>query len=148
MNLDKIYKFLETGGKVYGDKNESILSIRLIEEELKELTSANLVQDNQEIKDAVVDLFFVIMNAAYYNGISTEEIEEMYERVYISNMSKFCTSTVEATSTVDAYKNGTHWDKLGVKIDCYYEKHGDYFIIKRHDGKILKSLNYKPVNKL
>lgn len=148
IDLNKIYEFLEISGVKFGNKLKVNLSISLIDEELIELKQGCINNDKEEIKDAIADLFVVLMNNAYYNNISIKEIEEMYNKVCISNKSKFCTSTVEASATVDAYKNGTHWDKLGTKIDCYYEKVGDYFIIKRNDGKILKSINYKPVNKL
>lgn len=148
IDLNKIYIFLETGGNKYGDTSKKNLSIELIREEFKELTIASHENDRQEIKDAIGDLFFVIMNNAYFNGISVEEIEEIYEKICISNMSKFCTNQVEAQETVDAYQNGTHWDKLGTKIDCTWEFVNNYYIVKRNDGKILKSINYKPVNKL
>lgn len=148
IDLNKIYKFLGISGARLGDNLKIDLSLSLIDEELNELKQGCSNNDKEEIKDAIADLFFVIMNNAYFNNLNIQEIEDMYEKVCISNMSKFCTTVEEAEETVKHYLNGTHWDKPEVEIDCYYEKVGDYFIIKRNDGKILKSINYKPVNKL
>lgn len=148
IDLNKIYTFLETGGNKFNDTSKKDLSIDLIREEFKELILANSENDIQKIKDAIGDLFFVIMNNAYFNGITVAEIEDIYRKIYISNMSKFCISLDEAIQTVEAYENGTHWDKLGTKIKCYFDTVGNFFVVKRQDGKILKSINYKPVKTL
>lgn len=148
IDLNKIYEFLEISGAKKDDKTKIDLSISLIEEELNELKQGCLNNDKDEIKDAIADLFFVIMNNAYFNNLNIEEIEEVYNKVCISNMSKFCTSVEEAEETVKHYLNGTHWDKLGIIIDCDWYKEGNYYIVKREDGKILKSINYKPIKSL
>lgn len=128
-----------------GDNYQFHLWKGLMLEELEETVQGFAFNDKQEQLDGLADLIWVTCNWAHMNNL---DLISMLEKVDKSNYSKFCTSTVEASATVDAYKNGTHWDKLNTKIDCYYEKVGDYFIIKRNDGKVLKSINYKPVNKL
>lgn len=148
IDLNKIYKFLGISGARLGDNLKIDLSLSLIDEELNELKQGCSNNDKEEIKDAIADLFFVIMNNAYFNNLNIEEIEDMYEKVCISNMSKFCTTVKEAEETVKHYLNGTHWDKVGTHIDCDWHKVDNYYVVKRNDGKILKSINYKPVNKL
>jgi NTP pyrophosphatase (non-canonical NTP hydrolase) len=148
IDLNRIYKFLEISGAKLGDNFKVNLSLSLIDEELNELKQGCLNNDKEEIKDAIADLFFVIMNNAYFNNLNIKEIEEMYNKVCISNMSKFCSTVEEAEETVKHYLNGTHWDKLGVVIDCNWEYAEPFYIVKRIDGKILKNINYKPVNKL
>jgi hypothetical protein len=128
-----------------GDDKQFNLWIDLMEEELKETIAATKDNNPEGILDGLADLIWVTCNWAHMNNL---DLISMLEKVDKSNYSKFCTSTVEAVATVDAYRNGTHWDKMGVQIECDYKKVGDYFIIKRNDGKILKSLNYKPVNKI
>jgi hypothetical protein len=52
----------------------------------------------------------------------------------------------EALHTVHLYELGKHPDKLGVKIDTYFSKVNDYYIIlRKEDDKIMKSYLYNKV---
>lgn len=102
--------------------------------------------DMTELRDACADLRVVIGNLIHFAGIN-EQYEKDFEEVMNSNFSKFCFSEEEANKTIEAYANGTHPNKMGDVIDCYKEKSGNYWIVKRiEDGKILKSINFKDVN--
>lgn len=65
------------------------------------------------------------------------------DKVYKGNMSKLCITETEAQSTVKAYFNGTHPNKLGVKIETYYKKAKKGFVVyRKSDNKYLKSINF------
>ncbi len=145
--IENILKWLETAGvKQEGSPKQFDLSVSLIKEELDELITGYENNDKNEQTDAVADLIWVSLNWAWMNNLS---IVEMLEKVEQSNYSKFCVSEQEAIDTVIAYSEGTHWDKMGVKIECECIPVGEFFVIKRKDNqKILKNINYTPVSKL
>lgn len=142
-----VYDWLSTAGQVPSEKKVD-LAISLIEEELQELKDAWGSGNRTEFLDAVVDLYWVVTNAPYFAGESLEEVQSYVNKVSLSNWSKFCKSEQEAVDTCRAYTDGTHPDKPGLKIDCDYEKSGDWWVIKRSDGKILKSLYYVNVSNI
>lgn len=131
----------------FGIPNESDceLAISLIEEELAELKAAVKAKDEMEVKDALVDIGYVlnafIVRAGYHNMYNND-----YAMVHRANMSKLCKSEEEAKRTVDAYRTGTHPHKPGVKIDCYYERTDDdaWAVFRSSDKKYLKSINWVP----
>lgn len=139
MDIKDIYEWLETAGQV-PDKRKVSLALDLVREELQELEDALFFDNREEVLDALEDLKWVLGNCAFFYGLSLEEINDYANKVSISNWSKFCTSQDMAEVTVDLYKKGEHPDKLGEKIDCYYERVGQFWIVKRTDGKILKSI--------
>lgn len=116
---------------------ESILALKLIYEEAKELEDALCHEKNTpnlaEIGDSLGDLYFVVTQAAMIHGLDPEML---IDRVYTSNMSKLCLTEQEA---VDSVKNYT--DK---GIETYYTQLPDgKFIIKRTvDNKVLKGINF------
>lgn len=137
--IKDIYEWLETAGQV-PDKRKVSLALDLVREELQELEDALFFDNREEVLDALEDLKWVLGNCAFFYGLSLEEINDYTNKVSISNWSKFCTTQDMAEVTVDLYKKGEHPDKLGEKIDCYYERVGQFWIVKRTDGKILKSI--------
>lgn len=137
--IKDIYEWLETAGQV-PDKRKVSLALDLVREELQELEDALFFDNREEVLDALEDLKWVLGNCAFFYGLSLEEINDYANKVSISNWSKFCTTQDMAEVTVDLYKKGEHPDKLGEKIDCYYERVGQFWIVKRTDGKILKSI--------
>ena len=143
-----IYNWLSTSGFEFGDENNTSLAFELVNEELEELKYALHTNNTQEIYDACIDLKWVLGNVMYFNSIDLNKLKEYEELVSISNWSKFAKTEQEAINTIEAYRSATHPSKLGTRIDSYYEKVGDYYVIKRHDGKILKSLLYTSVDQL
>lgn len=144
--IEKILDWCKLAGiSQNGDDKQFNLWKGLMLEELNETEESFLSNNKEEQLDGLADLIWVTCNWAHMNNL---DLLSMLKKVEESNYSKFCTSLDEAVQTVEAYENGTHWDKLDVKLKCYFDIVGDYYIVKRHDGKILKSINYKPVNKL
>ncbi len=146
---ENVYKWLELAGGKKGDLEKVELCKKLILEEIDELFIALEDNDLEEVKDAFVDIRWVTLNLTYFLGISLDELNDYARKIEISNYSKFCKNEQEALDTIYNYENGTHWDKMGEEIDCYFEKQGDFYIVKRRDnGKIMKSINYKSVRSL
>lgn len=104
----------------------------LIDEEAYELyESCNSIQ----ALDAIADILYVTYGAAVAYGFSEEQVEKAFEEVHKSNLSKLWTvDDLKLLSTL--YPNG----------ECYFEKRGDRFIVKRADGKVIKSPSYKPAD--
>lgn len=146
MNIQKdVYEWLEVAGIEYqGAFEQRKLGLDLVEEEKEELANAILFGDKQEILDACVDLFWVVTNNLVFNGITLEEFEEYAQKVSYSNWSKFCISEEDAINTVKAYAEGTHPDKPGHQIECYWKQVGKLYVIYRtEDNKIMKSIFYE-----
>lgn len=68
-----------------------------------------------------------------------EALEEAFGRVHESNMTKFAPTEEGAKATVAEYLGE------GVVAD-YSEVGGLYTIYRKRDGKVLKYLDYEPVN--
>lgn len=145
-SIDTIHKWLRIGGFKDGDDSKINLSLNLIDEELEELKESIYNNDEQGVYDSVADLWFVIHNTTFFLNLHPEDINHYFENVIKSNYSKYCITEKEAEDTVEAYRSGTHPNKTGHRIDSYYEKVGEYYVVKRHDGKILKSINWKEPN--
>jgi len=108
--------------------------------------SYNDKESLHELRDACADMRVVLGNLIHFAGIK-EKFNEDFNEVMDSNFSKFCSTEEQAQESVEAYANGTHPNKMGEVIECYYEKVGDYWIIKRkNDNKVLKSIGFKEPN--
>jgi len=102
--------------------------------ELLDTNEVNLV----EVLDAALDQRVVASGTDLCFGFQ-HLIEAGDIEVYNSNMSKFDLNNDDATATVEKYR------KDGIEV--WGEIVGDYIVIKRKgDNKVLKSINYKPVD--
>ena len=119
-------------------KDRAKLRIDLIKEELEELEKA--VEDNNivEVADALTDLEYVVLGAALEFGL-TNIFGELFDEVHRSNMSKSCKSLQEASMTVE------HYDKRDGTKAFIFES-GENYVVRRDDGKLLKSIRYSPAN--
>ena len=145
---EQIYKWLEIGENEFGDTSKLPLAISLVEEELQELKDAIKNKDKKEVINAGVDLWWTICNCLMFSSITVEELQKEFDNVEKSNFSKYCKTFEEARDTVEAYGNGTHPNKLGEIIQTHVvpTKYREYpFVVKRMDGKILKSIFYKDI---
>jgi predicted HAD superfamily Cof-like phosphohydrolase len=120
------------------DKERCILRISLIREELNELQKAIADDDITEVADALCDLQYVLAGTVLEFGMGGL-FKDMFEAVHESNMSKACSTPLEASDTLN-YHLLVH-DVFG-KV----EQVGGKYVVKRDDGKVLKSINYKPVD--
>ena len=131
------------------DKEELKKKVELIKvlviEELDEFLDALEHIDGKEMRNAIVDAQWIINNLSFYAGFTEEEIEEEAKLVRESNFSKFCKTENEAIESIVAYLKGEHPNKLGESVDCKYYETGNTeypYVIKRLDGKIMKSINF------
>lgn len=75
----------------------------------------------------------------YLFGFTQDQMNEAFKRVHENNMSKFCKSFSEALLTVDDYANQG--------IETLHEQVGDYYVIyRKSDKKIMKSIQWTPVD--
>ena len=102
------------------------LRYRLIDEEAQELAEAT---DKTEYLDAIGDLLYVVYGAALAAGFSPHQVDAAFTEIHRSNMSKVWTD-----------------DELDhIPADCRSTRVGDNrHIVRRNDGKIVKSPSYSP----
>ena len=142
--LEKVEEFHNTfelpvlSEPVIPSKERCNLRLSLIKEELSELEHAINENNLVETFDALNDLLYVLGGTVLEFGMK-DKFKEGFDEVHRSNMSKSCSSIEEALNTVDYYK-----DKDGVSSSIFGEE--NKLIVKRSDGKILKSINYSPAD--
>ena len=84
------------------------------------------------------------MGASY--GVN---LDEAFDRVHRSNMSKLCSTEQEAKDTVLWYIEQRDAGKLPYDSPAYRRGNeaGDYWVVyNENTGKILKNINYNAVN--
>jgi len=120
------------------NKELALFRVKLIQEELDELTEAIENNDLIEVADAFVDLQYVLSGGVLTFGLG-DLFYKLFAEVQRSNMSKACNTEEEAIETVNEYReNG---------VETYYQySEGKYIIYRKEDNKILKSINYSPAN--
>lgn len=132
------------------DDTTKSLRAKLCKEERKELDEA---EDLTEYLDAVVDSLYVTLGAAAAAGFTSETIGEAFTEVHRSNMSKLWTQ-----DEVDDVRSGLNTFSLGDLSGGLFDKEHDVIpadfcnwadrclIVKRKDGKVIKSPGYTPAN--
>lgn len=91
------------------------------------------------IIDAFKDLEYVTYGGELTFGLQ-EVSEEAFEEVHNSNMSKLCNSYDEAKQTIEKYASE------GIEVESTEDNNGKFLILRKSDGKVLKSINYKEAN--
>lgn len=119
-------------------KKQSDLRITLLQEELNELKEAINNKDIVEIADALGDIEYVLVGTILEFGLGNQ-FKKAFDKIHKSNMSKVCNSLKEAKETIQYYKE----KEIEVK---YVKKNDKYLVYRVSDKKILKSINYKPVD--
>jgi len=113
----------------------------LIEEELQELKDAIKAKDKVAYLDAVCDLAYVVDGLGQL-AFGAENYMDGFERVHLSNMTKFCQDEQEAIETCEWYRK-----EKGVEAYYTYVEDVNLWVVRRKDdGKVLKSVNYEPVH--
>ncbi len=113
--------------------------IDLLQEELNELKQAVADGDLVEVADALADLQYVLSGAVLEFGMG-EKFADMFAAVQESNMSKACKSLEEAQATQKNYQE-ERWMEGRI-----VQKWNDYIVYRNSDDKVLKSINYTPVD--
>ncbi len=154
-NFEKVVEF----NKIFGvpiskepqlnifDKNPKLTKLRfdLIKEEVDELSDAIKDKDFPEVVDALGDILYVVYGAAASFGV---DMNEVLDKIHKSNMSKLCNTEEIAIKTIERYQdlyvnNKSEYDSPVYRKD---EKTNKYIVYNKTTGKILKSINYKPVD--
>lgn len=119
--------------------NQRIVLLRegLIEEENTELSAAATAGDIVEVADALCDTLYVVLGAFTAYGFKPELVEELFDEVQRSNMSKICKTQEEAQSTMFNYATETP-----SILTSAFEKDGLWIVERKSDKKVLKSINY------
>ena len=117
------------------------LRISLNQEENKEFSDACIEENIVEVLDALCDLQYVLTGAVLEFGLGSV-FETAFAEVHRSNMSKACLTEKEADETINHYnqRDGT----IGYKV--FDEVKNVWFVYRKDDNKLLKSINYSPAN--
>jgi predicted HAD superfamily Cof-like phosphohydrolase len=101
------------------------------------------IYSNKQNFIGVIDTTLEIIYCTYMLGILMGvDLDQSVSMVHNSNMSKICSTEDEAKSTIEWYKlNETRYDSPNYR-KCSY----GYVIFNESTGKILKNINYKPVD--
>ena len=157
-NFDKVVDFNKTFGvTVHDNPQQNIfiedpklvdLRMKLIIEEVEELKEAVNNHDMKETIDALSDILYVVYGAGASFGI---DLDKTFDMVHESNMSKVCKNEDEADKTVQWYKdNSESYNKKNpaqAPVDPAWRIiNGKYVVYNKLTCKVLKSVNYNPVN--
>lgn len=116
------------------------LRVNLIQEELDEFSGASDNHDIVEVADALGDILYVVAGTILEYGLQ-DKMSEVFSAIHKSNMTKACSSKVEALETVE------HYESKGYPCFSRYEPAIDKWVVLRtRDNKVLKSINYTPVD--
>lgn len=141
-NTERVLNMSDT---IFDKKPEMVkLCLSLIQEEVHELEDAIIAKDMDEVRDALSDILYVVYGMQYRLGINGDSD---YDIVHSSNMSKLCSSEIEAQKTVSWYKTAFK-EGRSLYDSPYYEKiqNTNKWVVKNNStGKVLKSINYTPV---
>jgi len=101
---------------------------RLVFEEASETEGAD---DHTKQLDGIADLLYVVYGWAVSIGFTTEQVDAAFAEVHRSNMSKLWTDE----------------EIESLPPDCRATRVDDQrFVVKRSDGKVIKSPSYSPAN--
>ena len=114
------------------------LRVSLMQEELDELNKAIDDWNLLEVADALWDLEYVLMWSILEFGLWSY-FGDVFEDIHSSNMSKLCDSIEQAEETIKRYKSNKWWEYT-------YKERWNKFVILREDGKVIKSIYYKPID--
>ena len=158
-NFQKVHQFNQTFGvtthntpqaNIFREDPKLVeLRMKLIREEVQELEEAVKSHDLTETIDALSDILYVVYGAGSSFGI---DLDQTFNLVHQSNMSKVCQTVEEAEQTVAHYQNNA--DSFNIKnptqapVDPAYRKSntGKYVVYNKTTGKVLKSVSYQPVS--
>jgi len=155
-NFHKVLQFNQAFGvdcpdsprpNLFDEKPETVrLKIKMIVEEVNELLEACAEKDPVEALDALADILYVVYGAGLAFGF---DMNEAFDRVHRSNMSKMCDTLAQAQATVESYKEQRKQQGISFPYDSpafrKNESCGKYVIYNVSSGKILKSKDYQPV---
>ena len=101
----------------------------------EEATEFGFAENLTQLLDAIIDLQYVIEGAAITAGFTGETLRLAFAEVHRSNMSKLWTASEINSLPPDCTATFAATNERGA---CY--------IVKRSDGKVIKSPSYSPAN--
>ena len=129
--LEELLEAAESGSKEqYGEFLTTAKYV--IDKKLIKNKNTKTEGDVTELRDACADMRVVMGNLIHFSGLR-DKFDEDFNEVMVSNFSKYCTKEEDAIETVRLYSEGIHPNKMGEKIDTYYEKVDEFFIIKKKE---------------
>nr|WBF70863.1 hypothetical protein [Megavirus caiporensis] len=123
--------------------NEVKLRFNLIKEEFMELQDGVDKSNMTEIADALGDLLYVVYGMGHVFGLN---LDEVFNRVHVSNMSKLCENELQAQETIEYYKTLPGFENVNVGYRPSLEVPGQFVVYNIDTGKILKSKYFKLPN--
>jgi predicted HAD superfamily Cof-like phosphohydrolase len=154
-NYEKVIQFnKEFGVKTFDtpqptifDDDPKLVKYRmdLIREEVKELEQGVCNKDLVESVDALADILYVVYGMGVSIGVN---MDQAFDLVHKSNMSKLCVSEEDAKKTVEWYINEYKSGNQPYDTPSYRKSEdGKYWVVYNiSSGKILKSIYYEPVD--
>lgn len=112
---------------------------------IRDLEKACTDRDVEATTKALVNIRYVNREVASKFGV---DIDRAFDLVHESNMTKLCTSEQEARDTVEWYKKEYAEGRTKYDTPAYRlaDLDGYWAVYNESSGKILKSINYSPVN--
>lgn len=97
------------------------------------------ILNKKEVLDATGDLAYILAGTILENG-QQNEFDEAFEDIHKSNISKLCRDKEEVDLTIEDYKS------KNIEVFSKALSNGYIGIYRKLDNKILKSINYIPVD--
>jgi predicted HAD superfamily Cof-like phosphohydrolase len=98
--------------------------------------------NSQNFDDTILSVLSIIYITYVIGALVSVDVDESVRLVHESNMSKICSSKEEAEQTVIWYRENEHrYDS-----PAYKNTEVGFVIYNESTGKILKNINYKPVD--
>ena len=120
-------------------EDRATLRVSLLQEEINELKEAIANNDLVEVLDAFLDIQYVLSGAILEFGMQ-DVFNDGFAEVHRSNMSKACTSEIQALETLEHYKEKD-------RTEGYYKHDGDKWLVyRKSDNKVLKNKFYSGAN--
>ena len=115
--------------------------MKLVREEMAELEKAVIEKDFVETVDALADIIFVAHGMSCGIGVNMDDV---FNIVYKSNMSKLCKNEDEAKETVKYYIDNK--EKLGYDSPTYRKAPDNinWVVYNESTKKVLKSIYFNP----
>lgn len=125
------------------DPKQVEFCLKLIREEMGELEQAVKDSNYVEMVDALADILYVVYGAGCRIGM---DMDKAFALVHENNMSKLCSTEDEAIKTVQYYLDNKA--TLGYDTPSYrLAPDGIHWVVYNESTKkILKSINWKPVD--
>ena len=143
-------ELLELHQAVLTPGSEKLQMIEQLFNSIKHVVSTinhnDIEMNTEEVPDALGDILYVAYGAGLTFGY---DLQDYFDDIHESNMSKFAPTLEEANETVRLYANGSHPDKPGNVMSGLHVREvkpgAVYAIMNTATGKVLKYHKYRTV---